>query len=92
MKIFIIGSLSCEDRIKTAADFFFQLGYDVEYVKRQPEKTFEILVEETFNSIFTADIIIAVTKEDGTFGQGTTYEIMFAKFLEKIVIALKYNA
>lgn len=38
MKIFIIGSLSCEDRIKTAADFFFQLGYDVEYVKRQPEK------------------------------------------------------
>lgn len=33
MKVFVIGSLSCSDRIKAIADMYLELGDDVEYVK-----------------------------------------------------------
>lgn len=83
MKVFVIGSLSCSDRIKAIADMYLELGDDVEYVKEQPEKTFEVLVDEAFDSISKADRIVAVAKCDGTFGQGTIYEMAFAKFIGK---------
>ncbi len=83
MKIFVIGSLSCAERIKAIADMYLELGDDVEYVKKQPEKPFEDLVDKALESISKADRIVAVAKCDGTFGQGTTYEMAFAKFLGK---------
>ena len=89
MKVFVIGSLSCAERIKAIADMYIELGDDVEYVKEQPEKTFEVLVDEAFNSISKADRIVAVAKCDGTFGQGTIYEMAFAKFIGKSIT--KFN-
>ena len=85
MKVFVIGSLSCAERIKAIADMYLELGDDVEYVKKQPEKAFEVLVDEAFDLISKADRIVAVAKYDGTFGQGTTYEMAFAKFLGKSI-------
>lgn len=83
MKVFVIGSLPCAERIKTIADMYLELGDDVEFVKEQPEKRLEVLVDEAFDSISKADRIVAVAKCDGSFGQGTTYEMAFAKFLGK---------
>lgn len=83
MKVFVIGSLSCDARIKSVAEYFAELGDKVEYVKKQPDKSFQILVEEALNLISEADRIVAVAKEDGTFGEGTMYELAFAKFLGK---------
>ena len=81
MKVFVIGSLSCSDRIKAIADMYLELGDDVEYVKEQP--AFEFIVDEAFDLISKADRIVAVAKCDGTFGQGTIYEMAFAKFIGK---------
>lgn len=84
MRVFVIGSLSCADRIKSIAEYFSdELGDEVEYVKKQSQKTSETLVEETFDSISKADRIVAVRKDDGSFGEGTIYELAFAKFLGK---------
>lgn len=33
MKVFVIGSLSVEDSIKSVADLYLTLGADVKYVK-----------------------------------------------------------
>lgn len=89
MRVFIIGSLSCADRIRSVAEYFSkELGDEVEYVKKQPEKTFETLVEEVFTSISKADRIVAIRKDNGSFGEETIYELMFAKFLGKQVTKL----
>ncbi len=84
MKIFVIGSLSVEDSIKSVADLYSTLGADVKYVKKQPDKSLEYLIKEAFERISEADMIVAVPKPDGTFGEGTTYELAFAKHLGKI--------
>lgn len=83
MKVFIIDPMSCEERIKSIAEFFEEMGDQVDYVRNQPQKTFETLVREAFVSIADADRIVAVRKDDGTFGEGTMYEIAFAEFIGK---------
>lgn len=88
MKVFVIGSLSCAERIKLVADYFSKIGDEVECVKKQPEKTFEILVQEAFDSIVKADRVVAIAKDDGTFGKGTIYELAFARFIGKHITKL----
>lgn len=88
-KIFVIGSLSRETEIKRVAEYYSKLGHEVEYVKRQSDKTFVELVCEAFRKISGADLIVAVQKEDGGLGDGTTYEVTFARFIGKEVIIFK---
>lgn len=89
LKVFIIGSVSCEMWIKIAARFFKKVGCEVDYAKKQPEKRFDTLVAEAFRSIADADLIVAIGKADETFGEGTTYELAFAEFIGKVII--KFN-
>lgn len=84
MKVFVIGSLSCEEEIRKVAKFFEEeRGDEVDYVRKQPEKPLEILIREAFESISKADRVVAVRKPDGTFGDGTLYEMTFANFIGK---------
>lgn len=84
MKVFVIGSLSYEEEIKKVAKFFREeMGDEVDYVRKQPEKSLEILIREAFESISKADRIVAVEKPDGNFGDGTLYEMAFANFIGK---------
>lgn len=89
LKVFIIGSMSCEKWIKFVARVFKKIGCEVDYAKKQPEKRFDTLVAEAFRSIADADLIVAIGKADGTFGEGTTYELAFAEFIGKVII--KFN-
>lgn len=85
-KIFIIGSLTRETFIKVLADKLSLTGeFDVKYVRKQPNKSFDVLVNEAFQNILDADEIIAVKKADGTLGRGTVYEMKFAEFNKKPV-------
>ena len=84
MKVFVIGSISCEKEIRSVAKFFEEeMGDEVDYVRKQPEKPLEVLVKEAFHSIYNADRVVAVRKPDGTFGCGTIYELAFAEFIGK---------
>lgn len=84
MKVFVIGSLSYEEEIKKVASFFKEeMGDEVDHVRKQPEKSLEILIKESFESISKADRIVAVKKPNGTFGDGTLYEMAFANFIGK---------
>lgn len=81
-KAFIIGSSQQEAEIQQlAADM--QNKYKVNYITKQTDKSFEELVSNTFTNIENADLIVALKKPDNTFGQGTTYELEFAKRLRK---------
>ena len=77
-KAFVIGSLSQEQEIEKIA-FSLMDKYYVYFVSKQPNKSFDILVKEAFDTILISDVIFVLLKPDGTIGQGVTYEIEFAK-------------
>ncbi len=81
-KAFVIGSLSQEQEIEKIA-FSLMDKYYVYFVSKQPNKSFDILVKEAFDTISISDVIFVLLKTDGTIGQGTTYEIEFAKRMNK---------
>lgn len=83
--VFIIGSMSVVDDIEKVAEKYSALGVNVKYAKKQPDKNLEDLIEDALKCISEADMIVAVPKPDGTFGEGTTYEMMFAIHLGKTV-------
>lgn len=81
--VFVIGSLSQWSEIKEIA-----IKYEhVKYVHPQPpSKPFAQIVSEVFDNIDEADVIIALRKPDGSIGQGITYEIEYAKRLNKKIL------
>jgi nucleoside 2-deoxyribosyltransferase len=89
-KLFIIGSLSNMDYIKKVGDVYRRQGYEVTTVHNQPFKTPSEIVLNTYRTIEETDAVIAVTKKDGSFGDGTTYEIAFASHIGKPVRVLNH--
>lgn len=87
--IYVIGTLSRETAIKRAAIHYLKLGYSVAMVTKQPDKDKdkdkdkEELIMECYKNIKESEIIVVVPHEDGTIGEGTQYEIAFAKYLGK---------
>ena len=91
MKIVIIASLSQEDEIKKVADGYKKMGHLVDYPVKQQNKEFSRIVEDYLYRIGVADKVVAITKADGTFGEGATYEIAFAKYLNKPIRILNLH-
>lgn len=85
-KVFVIGSVKHMDKILEAAKSYMKEGYAVRHVIPQPDQLKESLIDEAFRIIFNSDMIVAVTKPEGGFGDGTLYEISFAKFLGKEIV------
>lgn len=79
MLIYVIGSLTRDEKIKEVAKYYTSLGNNVEYVKKQPQLSYRKIVENCFNKIEKADEVVVVPKCDGTIGICVTYEIVFAK-------------
>ena len=83
MKVVIVASLSQMDDIYKVVNICQKLGIEVHYPRKQPDKEFSKIVEEYFEKISKADLILAIEKEDGSFGNSCTYELTFAKYLNK---------
>ena len=47
---------------------------------------FNEIVREWYNAIDRSCVVIGVTKPDGSFGEGTTYELEYAKKMNKNII------
>lgn len=86
MEIFVVGSLSYEDDLKIVTTLFSTQENIVRRVRRQPDKSIDIVIKDTLDDVSRADKVIAVAKPDGTFGEGTTYVMEFAKHIHKPVI------
>lgn len=87
-KGFVIGSLSQADEIKKIAEMVQENGFYMDFVKPE-NKPFADMVHNAFFKISNADFVIALQKPDGTYGQGTTYEIEFCHWMHKQVIEAK---
>ena len=88
-KVYVIGSLNQCDEIKEYANAIpkvFKSVKEVNYVKKEINKTFEQLVSECFDMIEKSDTIFVVMKKDLSIGKGVTYEVEYAKRLNKEII------
>ena len=83
--VYIIGTLSRKDTIEKIALYYLRLGRSVSMVRKQSNENKENLIMQCFKNIENSDYIVAVPHEDGTCGEGTQYEIAYAKFLGKKV-------
>lgn len=80
INIYIIGSLSQAKLIKKLAKQLKTENwhFNVKYVHKK-KKSIEKIIQNCFDKITSSNHIVAVTKPDGSFGRGTSYEIEFAK-------------
>lgn len=88
MNIYIIGSMSNYDKIQEAVQCFERQGQQPRYAQPSTDNL-PTCIERCYTNIDWANVVIAVPKDDGTFGNGTTYEIAYAKHIGKYVI--KYD-
>lgn len=86
--VYIIGTLSRFDEIQKAALYYINMGYSVAAVRPQTDKTKAELILECFKNIDGCKVmVVAVPHENGTFGDGTQYEIAYAnKFGKRVDI------
>ena len=87
MNIYIIGSMSNYDKIKKVVDCLERQGQQPRYAQPSTDDL-PTCIERCYTNIDWANVIIAVPKDDGTFGNGVTYEIAYAKHIGKKVICI----
>lgn len=90
-KITFIGSLKNKDIMDKAAKKLEKMfPYEQIYInvpQSHPSERFESVVREWYRSIADSDLIVAFPKYmDGQFGDGTIYEMEYAKRLGKKVL------
>lgn len=80
INIYIIGSLSQAKLIKKLAKQLKKENwhFNIKYAHKK-KKSIETVIHDCFDKIKSSNHIVAVTKPDGSFGKGTSYEIEFAK-------------
>lgn len=82
-RICILASLSQQLEIEEAVEHYKTPNCIIDYPVKQDNKTlFEIYHDYIFR-IALADKIVAIPKNDGTFGESVTYELAIATYLNK---------
>lgn len=92
MKVTILASLKDEDKIKKVVSFAENtLKADtVIFPTKQPNRELILIDYDYISHINTSDFIIAIPKEDTSFGESVSYEIATALYLRKTVLIWRW--
>lgn len=82
-KICILASLSQRSDIEEAVRLYKSYGNLVDYPIEQRDKTLFQIDYDYICRIASADMVVAIPKYDGSFGESVTYEMAVAKYLGK---------
>lgn len=87
MKIYVIGSLSQEREIMLIANALSTIkDNEVRSVKCCKELSLEECINRCYKNIDWCDTVFILRKENGTLGDGTTYEKVYAEKQSKEII------
>lgn len=88
MNIVVIGNTKTNgETIRKIATMLIDSGVSVRYPSEEGLDTGEeVNIEETFDRVDWCDCVIAVPREGITFGYATTYEMTYAKHVNKPVL------
>ena len=82
-RICILASLSQRTDIEEAVKYYRTPDNIIDYPKEQYNKTLFEIDYDFICKIASADRIIAISKDDGTFGESVTYELALATYFGK---------
>lgn len=91
LKAYVTGLIEQMDDIDAAYQKYKEIGYEVTTIQPEPNLPFYQIVADRFESINDCDLLVVVTKPDGTLGVGATYEVLFATYLHKAIKYIKGN-
>lgn len=83
--ICILASLSQQSAIQEAVEHYKKHGNIVYFPAEQHDKTLLEIDFDYICQIASADMVVAIPKYDGSFGESVTYEMAIAKYLGKSV-------
>ena len=86
--VFVIGSLKQQEDIEIIAAGYKETYKNVLFVSADPSKSIAEHIKECFDRIESADVVVAIKKPNNTFGEGVTYELEYAKRLNKTIIEI----
>lgn len=86
--VFVIGSLKQQEDIERISAGYKKTYKNVLFVSADPSKSIAEHIKECFDRIESADAIVAVKKPNNTFGDGVSYELEYAKRLNKTIIEI----
>lgn len=90
MKIYIAGSVSQYDEVLRIAK---AIGNDAGVIYTTPEEQqAETAIQSAFQKISECNVVMALRYPDGTFEDGVSYEIEFAKWLKKPIAFITSDA
>lgn len=87
-KVYVIGSITEASEINRICEALSNLKHTVRCVN--PIKTtYKDAIHERYNNIAWSDIVVVITKSDGSIGESMTHELCFAEFLDKSIWVIK---
>lgn len=88
--VFVIGSLKQQEDIERIASGYKKTYKNVLFVSADPSKSITEHIKNAFDKIESADVVVAVKKPNNTFGEGVTYELEYARRLNKTIKVYEY--
>ena len=83
-KVYVIGSIMEASEINRVCKALVNLNHTVRSVN--PVKTtYKDAVQECYKNIAWCDIVVVITKPDGSIGTSVTHKLCFAEFLGKTI-------
>lgn len=91
MKIAMIGSYKSYEFMKNLNVFLANLDVEEVWIPSTERKAdtlenYQNLIDDTILHLRSADLVLAISKPDGTYGDSTNYEIAIARMLDKEVL------
>lgn len=87
-KVYVFGSIMEASEINRVCEDLSNLKHTVRCVN--PIKTsYKAMVHECYENIAWSEIVVVITKSDGSMDKSVTHELCFAEFLNKPIYLIR---
>ncbi len=87
-KVYVIGSIMETREINRVCEALVKLKHTVRSVN--PVKTtYKDAVQECYKNIAWSDIVVVITKPNGSIDTSVTHKLCFAEFLDKSIYTIR---
>lgn len=87
-KVYVIGSIMEGSEINRVCEALVNSKHTVRCVNLI-KTTYKDAVQECYKNIAWSDIVVVITKSDGSIDKSVTHELCFAEFLNKSIYIIR---
>lgn len=87
-KVYVVGSIMEASEINRVCEALVNLKHTVRSVNLV-KTTYKDTIQECYKNIEWSDIVVVITKPDGSIGTSVAHKLCFAEFLEKKIYSIR---